>query len=87
MTSRKTVAALTMRVLSVFLTVAVLGTVQRVEAHPQDLLLVNNGYEGLVVSISDSVSQEHCNHVIHGLKASRFSYVPFTLTLSPKLIN
>lgn len=55
----------------VFLTAAVLGTAQGVTAHPKDLRLVNNGYEGLVVSISDTVSQEHCNHVIHGLKVRR----------------
>lgn len=61
-----------MRGLGVLLTVAVLGALQGVKAHPKDLRLVNNGYEGLVVSISDSVSQEHCNHVIHGLKVSRF---------------
>ncbi|KAG7165778.1 Calcium-activated chloride channel regulator 1-like 10, partial [Homarus americanus] len=34
-----------------------------------DLKLVNNGYEGVVVSISDHIQQEHCSHVIHGLKA------------------
>lgn len=36
--------------------------------YPEELKLVDNGYEGLVVAISDSVPQEHCNHVIHGLK-------------------
>lgn len=52
----------------VILVVAVLGATQGVTAHPRDLQLINNAYEGLVVSISNSVSQEHCNHVIHGLK-------------------
>lgn len=32
------------------------------------LELVDNGYEGLLVAISDDVPQEHCNHIIHGLK-------------------
>lgn len=32
------------------------------------LELVNNGYDGLTVAISDSVPQEHCNLIIHGLK-------------------
>ncbi|KAK4289063.1 hypothetical protein Pmani_037952 [Petrolisthes manimaculis] len=36
-----------------------------------DLRLVDNGYEGLVVEITDQIPQEHCNHVIHGLKVSR----------------
>lgn len=72
-----------MRGLGVLLTVAVCWAVQGVQAHPKDLMLVNNGYEGLVVSISDSVPQEHCNHVIHGLKVS----VPLTVTLPSKTIN
>lgn len=38
------------------------------QAHPDDLRLVNNGYEGLVVSFTEYVPQEHCNDVIHGLK-------------------
>ena len=33
-----------------------------------DLRLVNNGYEGLVVTITDDVPQQHCNHVVEGLK-------------------
>lgn len=33
-----------------------------------DLRLVDNGYEGLVVAITDLTPQEHCNEVIHGLK-------------------
>ncbi|KAK3876814.1 hypothetical protein Pcinc_018432 [Petrolisthes cinctipes] len=35
-----------------------------------DLRLVDNGYEGLVVEITDHIPQEHCNHLIHGLKVS-----------------
>ncbi|XP_066958487.1 calcium-activated chloride channel regulator 4-like [Macrobrachium rosenbergii] len=34
----------------------------------EDLVLVNNEYKGLVVSISDHVPQEHCSQLIHGLK-------------------
>ncbi|XP_066987727.1 calcium-activated chloride channel regulator 1-like isoform X1 [Macrobrachium rosenbergii] len=34
-----------------------------------DLVLRDNGYEGLVISITEQVSQEHCNHIIHGLKS------------------
>ena len=60
-----------MRGLSVLLTAAVLGAVQGVKGHPRDLRLFNNGYEGLVVSISDSVSHEDCNHVMHGLKVTQ----------------
>ncbi|MPC21736.1 hypothetical protein E2C01_014731 [Portunus trituberculatus] len=33
-----------------------------------DLRLVNNGYEGLLVTITDEVPQQHCNHVVQGLK-------------------
>ncbi|CAL4063282.1 unnamed protein product [Meganyctiphanes norvegica] len=33
-----------------------------------DLRLVDNGYEGLVVSFSDHLPQQHCNQLIHGLK-------------------
>lgn len=33
-----------------------------------DLRLVDNGYEGLIVSITDQIPQEHCIHIIHGLK-------------------
>lgn len=36
-----------------------------------DLRLVDNGYEGLVVSITDQIPQEHCNHIIHGLKVRK----------------
>ncbi|KAK8732368.1 hypothetical protein OTU49_007056 [Cherax quadricarinatus] len=53
----------------VLLVLAVLAASQRVLAHPEDLRLVDNGYEGLVVAITDYVPQEHCNHVIHGLKS------------------
>lgn len=35
------------------------------------LRLVDNGYEGLVVTISDQISQDHCNHFIHGLQVVR----------------
>lgn len=55
----------------VLLAATVLGLAKGVTAHPKDLRLINNGYEGLVVSISDTVSEEHCNHVIHGLKVRR----------------
>ncbi|XP_068228180.1 calcium-activated chloride channel regulator 1-like [Palaemon carinicauda] len=34
-----------------------------------DLKLVNSGYEGLVVSITNDIPQEHCNQIIHGLKS------------------
>lgn len=37
----------------------------------ENLRLVDNGYEGLVVTISDQISQDHCNHVIHGLQVVR----------------
>ncbi|KAK7070904.1 hypothetical protein SK128_005677 [Halocaridina rubra] len=33
-----------------------------------ELQLVNNGYEGLVVAISEDVPEEHCNHLIYGLQ-------------------
>ena len=36
-----------------------------------ELVLVDNGYDGLVVSVSDQIPQEHCNAVIHGLKVRR----------------
>ncbi|CAL4162029.1 unnamed protein product [Meganyctiphanes norvegica] len=33
------------------------------------LRLVDGGYEGLIVGISDALPQEHCNQVLHGLKS------------------
>ncbi|MPC92542.1 hypothetical protein E2C01_087635 [Portunus trituberculatus] len=36
-----------------------------------DLRLVDNGYEGLMVVISDQISEDHCNHVLHGLQVVR----------------
>ncbi|CAL4184007.1 unnamed protein product [Meganyctiphanes norvegica] len=42
---------------------------QAVSCHlPGDLRLVDNGYEGLVVSISEDLPQQHCNQILHGLK-------------------
>lgn len=41
---------------------------RQTQGHPEDLRLVHNGYEGLVITISDYVPLEHCNRVIHGLK-------------------
>ncbi|CAL4126820.1 unnamed protein product [Meganyctiphanes norvegica] len=40
-----------------------------------DLRLVAGGYEGLAITISDSLPQQQCNQIIHGLKAmlSEFS--------------
>ena len=35
-----------------------------------ELKLVDNGYEGLVVSISDDIPQEQCKRIMHGLKVS-----------------
>nr|XP_045590148.1 calcium-activated chloride channel regulator 1-like [Procambarus clarkii] len=49
--------------------VVVGGAGHGVSGHPEDLRLVDNGYEGLVVAITEYVPQEHCNHVIHGLKS------------------
>lgn len=46
--------------------------VQETVAFPGDLRLVNNGYDGLIVAISENVPQDHCNHVIHGLKVRIF---------------
>lgn len=43
-----------------------------------DLRLVNNGYEGLVVTITDHVPQQHCNHVVQGLKVRRLVPVPLS---------
>lgn len=40
----------------------------------RDLRLVDNGYEGLVVVISDQISQDHCNHVMHGLQVVRHGH-------------
>ncbi|XP_064104872.1 calcium-activated chloride channel regulator 1-like [Macrobrachium nipponense] len=41
----------------------------QVSAYRGDLALVDGGYNGLVVAISDYVPQDHCNHIIHGLKS------------------
>lgn len=43
-----------------------------------DLRLVNNGYEGLVVTITDHVPQQHCNHVVQGLKVRRLVPLPLS---------
>ncbi|XP_064111085.1 calcium-activated chloride channel regulator 2-like [Macrobrachium nipponense] len=47
-----------------------------------ELQLVDNGYEGLLVSISDHVPVEHCNHVVNGLKSvlREFSSLLWSLT-------
>lgn len=52
-------------------TVLVLSVVCVEGASRGDLRLVNNGYEGLVVTITDHVPQQHCNHVVQGLKVRR----------------
>ncbi|CAL4177136.1 unnamed protein product, partial [Meganyctiphanes norvegica] len=45
------------------------GVLQAVSCHlPGDLRLVDNGFEGLVVSISEDLPQQHCNQILHGLK-------------------
>ncbi|CAL4122962.1 unnamed protein product [Meganyctiphanes norvegica] len=41
---------------------------------PGDLTLVDHGYEGLVVGITDDVPQEYCNDVLHGLKSVMESF-------------
>lgn len=41
---------------------------KEVTSNRQQLRLVHNGYEGLLVGISDTVPQDHCNSIIHGLK-------------------
>ena len=41
------------------------------------LELVDNGYEGLVVTISESVTQDHCNKIINNLKVLSFSFNVF----------
>lgn len=60
MTSRMKLVLVTMMVMYV----------QEAVAFPGDLRLVNNGYNGLTVAISENVPHDHCNHVIHGLKVS-----------------
>ena len=37
-------------------------------ASAETLKLVDNGYEGLTVSVSEDVPQEQCKRVVHGLK-------------------
>jgi len=39
-----------------------------VSAVPQELKLVDNGYEGLVIAISEDIPQDKCRKVINGLK-------------------
>ena len=34
------------------------------------LQLVQNGYEGLTVAIGESLPQEHCNAIVHGLQVT-----------------
>lgn len=46
----------------------------------EGLRLVNGGYEGLVVAITDHVPQQHCNQVILGIKVS----TPFS---SPQILK
>ncbi|CAL4115320.1 unnamed protein product [Meganyctiphanes norvegica] len=36
--------------------------------HQGDLRLVDNGYEGLVVAISEDLPHQHCNQILHGIK-------------------
>lgn len=46
-----------------FLLVAMIADVSS-----QQLKLVDNGYEGLVVAITEDIPQEQCKRVVHGLK-------------------
>ena len=39
--------------------------------HHGDLRLIDNGYEGLVISISDQIPEDHCNQVVAGIKVGR----------------
>lgn len=59
--------------------VLVLSVVSVDGAARGDLRLVNNGYEGLVVTITDHVPQQHCNHVVQGLKVRCLIPMPFSL--------
>ena len=43
------------------------------------LELVDNGYEGLVIAITEDVPQDHCNHVIHGLKVKTIMIIKYFL--------
>ncbi|XP_047468982.1 calcium-activated chloride channel regulator 1-like [Penaeus chinensis] len=72
MTSRMKLVLVTMMVMYV----------REAVAFPGDLRLVNNGYDGLTVAISENVPHDHCNHVIHGLKSvlTEFSNVLWTTT-------
>ncbi|CAL4185666.1 unnamed protein product, partial [Meganyctiphanes norvegica] len=42
--------------------------VDRVSSYQGDLRLVDGGYEGLTVEISDTLPEHHCNQILHGLK-------------------
>ena len=48
----------------------VLQFVALVTAVPLDLKLSENGYEGLVVSVSEDIPQEQCRRIVTGLKVS-----------------
>lgn len=39
----------------------------RIEHHG-NLRLVDNGYEGLIISINEQVPEEYCNQVVAGIK-------------------
>ncbi|CAL4124268.1 unnamed protein product, partial [Meganyctiphanes norvegica] len=62
----------------VFLLVFLSGS----RGYQDDLVLVDHGYEGLVVAISDKVPQQSCNDVLSGLKnvLEEFSQQLFTTT-------
>ena len=58
----------TVKTLLVLLNVSLLINLSESRQH---LNLVNNGYNGLVIGISEHVSQDHCNKVIHGIRVSK----------------
>ncbi|CAL4095473.1 unnamed protein product, partial [Meganyctiphanes norvegica] len=44
------------------------GGTAAVPSSQKNLHLVDRGYEGLTVAITDDIPQDHCAHIIHGLK-------------------
>ncbi|XP_076032311.1 LOW QUALITY PROTEIN: calcium-activated chloride channel regulator 4-like [Oratosquilla oratoria] len=49
-------------------TFVLLTSLQGTRGTQEPLRLLDNGYDGLLVTISDQVPQEHCNQIIHGIK-------------------
>lgn len=55
--------------------------------YAQDLKLIDNGYEGLVVSISEDVPQDQCKRIVHGLKVNDKYFILQLIRINIRLLT